>query len=466
MDIQVYDRRGAAEELVMSSQGGDPLDEASHSYELHLAKQDQRRRSWEGEGEFEPAFFNTLDDAEDLREMALDPALLFQTGVTVAKKEYELLTPKFNGDTFGLWAKLRPAPKNDKGGYDEEVIRINFFTPVCVDEYGESTTWNSWVKVSPIMYNDWGHVEEFKMPRFGDNSLSLTHGEQEEVHRMSGGSRLKEDELSGDFRTSSKFLLDDILFLTVDFELPNFPQDVQKWLDDVAWPNHDNLKAALIKRLAEIRDWKVPDKDNRLKEVKAERRAEQADQLKRRWGRFWHWWTDKCGHAKAKGRRKPMSNRQLASIKAIIEQFRSAYNYEVPVIKFWARVHCMTCNVSRGMLLPLSYQPMYEEETDEVIGLDEINYHEKLLCETCKTETSVVLWFEDHAVLNGSREPDWFDIAQKLSDKINALYMIGATIDEIKPLESRLHFIEVTHIRIDAHQLLWGEYDAIDSRYC
>lgn len=420
-DVQVYDRRGAADKRPVDQQGLDPLLEADKLYEQHLRERAKMKRFWAGEGEFEPAFFDTIDDANEIREMAEDPYFLFLLG---------------QKDKAGTW---KP-----------------FF-----DEHG-----TRWLKVVPLPHADWEHLEYFKMPRFGDNSVNLTHGEQEEIRRRSYGSRLKEEELSMDFRTSSKFLLDDILFLTVDFELPNFPEDVQRWLDDEAWPNHARLKKALIERLSEIKDYKVPDKDNRLKEVKAERRAEQELSLKRLWGKFWHWWMNKCGHAKKNGVNKPMSNRQLASIKSIFEQFRAGMNYDVPVIRFWARVHCTKCQVALNMLLPLTYQPMFEEETDEVIGLEEINDHANILCTTCGTESGMVLWFEDHTILDGRREPDWFDIAQTLSDKVNALYTIGASIDEIKPLESRLHFIEVTHIRISADQLLWGEYDEIDGRYC
>lgn len=422
MNIEVHDRRGAQDTRPVEEQGiANPMLEADRLYEKHLKERAKIKRFWAGEGEFEPAFFDTIDDANEIREMAEDPYLLFLMG----KKDKE-----------GTW---KP-----------------FF-----DEHG-----TRWIKVVPLPHADWDHLEAFKMPRFGDNSVNLTHGEQEEVRRLSGGSRLREEELSMDFRTSSKFLLDDILFTTVDFELPNFPEDVQKWLDDEAWPNHANLKASLIERLSEIFTYKVPGEDNRLIKVRAKRRAEQELRLKRLWGKFWHWWSNKCGHAKKAGRRKPMSNRQLASIKSIFEQFRAGLNLDVPVIKFWATVHCTKCQVQRSTLLPLTYQPMFKEETDEVIGLDEINDHANIPCETCGTDSGVVLWFEDHTILDGRREPDWFDIAQTLSDKINALYSIGASIDEIRPLESRLHFIEVTHIRMDADQLLWGEFDAIDSRYC
>lgn len=422
MNIEVHDRRGAQDTRPVEEQGiANPMLEADRLYEKHLKERAKIKRFWAGEGEFEPAFFDTIDDANEIREMAEDPYLLFLMG----KKDKE-----------GTW---KP-----------------FF-----DEHG-----TRWIKVVPLPHADWDHLEAFKMPRFGDNSVNLTHGEQEEVRRLSGGSRLREEELSMDFRTSSKFLLDDILFTTVDFELPNFPEDVQKWLDDEAWPNHANLKASLIERLSEIFTYKVPGEDNRLIKVRAKRRAEQELRLKRLWGKFWHWWSNKCGHAKKDGRRKPMSNRQLASIKSIFEQFRAGLNLDVPVIKFWATVHCTKCQVQRSTLLPLTYQPMFKEETDEVIGLDEINDHANIPCETCGTDSGVVLWFEDHTILDGRREPDWFDIAQTLSDKINALYSIGASIDEIRPLESRLHFIEVTHIRMDADQLLWGEFDAIDSRYC
>jgi hypothetical protein len=465
--VNIYDRRGAQDARPVEQQGLDPLLELDKVYEKHLVKQDARQRRWEGTDEFEAAFFNTLDDYLDLQEMAEDPSLYFTVGVTTSKDEFFQLSSVWK-NKFELWDKLRPAPRDKEGKYKGDVIRINFVTPLYDIGTTEPTSWDVWVKVSPIIEVDWDHVESFKMPRFGDNSVNLTHGELEDVRRQSGGSRFREDELAGDFRTSSKFLLDDVLFTTVEYELPDFPENVQKWLDDEAWPNHENLKASLKERLSEILAYKmVPGKDNRLKEVKAERREEQAKRLKALWGRFWHWWMNKCGYAKKRGVHKPMTNRQLASIKAVFEQFRAGLNLEVPVIKFWARVHCTKCSVSRNYLLPLTYQPMFEEETDDIASLEENCDYDTILCETCKTKTGMVLWFEDHTILEKRATPDWFDIAQRLKERINALYMIGASIDEIKPLESYLWHIEVTHIKIDADQLLWGEYgDTIDQRFC
>ena len=465
MDIQVYDRRGAANPMAMDAQGIDILDD--NAYGQHLARQDRRRRSWEGIGEFEPAFFNTLDDAESLREMAQDPYLFFQTGVTTTKKGYELSAAEFKADTFGLWARLKPARKNKAGGYDEEVVRINFFTPVCFNDNGECDTWNSWVKVVPLMHCDWEHVEVFKMPRFGDNSVNLTHGEQEEVRRMSMGSRLKEEELAMDFRSPSKFLLDPIMFTTVDFELPNMPQHIQEWLNDTAWPTHTKVRDRLIEHLSAIMAWKVPNQDNRKKAVKAARRVEQAKRVNRLWGKFWHWWVTKVEATKESGL-KPMTNRQLASIKGVFEMFRATMNLDQPVMRFWARVHCMKCNVQSNQLLPLSYTPQYAEGTDEIICLDESVDHEGVLCKTCGTKSGMVLWFESHTIIHEDSHgaPDWFDVAQDLKEKIASLYKIAADLEEIRPLESWLHHIETLHIKLDADQLLWGEYDAIDARFC
>lgn len=469
--IAVYDRRGAQDARPVEQQGLDPLQELDKEYEKHLVKQDTRQRRWEGTDEFEAAFFNTLDDYLDLQEMAEDPCLYFTVGVTTSKVEFYQLSSVWK-NKFELWDKLRPAPRDEDGKYKGDVIRINFVTPLYSIGCTEPDAWDVWVKVAPISEADWEHVEVFKMPRFGDNSVNLTMGEQEENRRKAGGSRLKEDELTGDFRTSSKFLLDDVLFTTVEYELPDFPEDVQKWLDNEAWPNHWNFKAALNERLSEILAYKVPGKDNRLKEVIAERRTEQAAQLKKLWGRFWHWWSNKCGHAKKRGARKPMTNRQLASIKAVIEAFRAGLNLEVPVIPFWARVYCTECNVSRNYLLPLTYQPLFKEKVDEdhideVIGLEENCDHEPIRCETCKNFTGMVLWFEDHTILEKRTTPDWFDIAQRLKTRIDGLFFIGASIDEIAPMESYYHHIEVVHIKIDADQLLWGEYgDQIDQRYC
>ena len=420
--IRKTDRRGAHDDRPGEELGIDPLAEMDRMYDQHLREQAKLSAFYSGKGEYEPAFFDTIDDANDIREMAEDPCLLFLLG------------------------------EKDKGGT---------WVPF-IDQHG-----TRWIKVVPMPHEDWEHVEVFKMPRFGDNSVNLTHGEQEEVRRMSMGSRLKEEELATAFRSPSKFLLDPVMFTTVDFELPNMPQHIQEWLNDTAWPTHTKVRDRLIEHLSAIMAWKVPNQDNRKKAVKAARRVEQAKRVNRLWGKFWHWWVTKVEATKESGL-KPMTNRQLASIKGVFEMFRATMNLDQPVMRFWARVHCMKCNVQSNQLLPLSYTPQYAEGTDEIICLDESVDHEGVLCKTCGTKSGMVLWFESHTIIHEDSHgaPDWFDVAQDLKEKIASLYKIAADLEEIRPLESWLHHIETLHIKLDADQLLWGEYDAIDARFC
>lgn len=460
--VTIYDRRGAVDDRPIAMQGIDPWDEAEAAYAKLIAQRDKRRRYWEGEDEFEPALFNTLDDGDDLREMATDPMLYFVTGVLIERADLENLRRTCK-DEHEVWIKARPVKDPDKA---KDPVSLRFIEPLYSIGVKEATDWNAWVKVVPLPHADWSHVE-WKMENFGDNSLNLTHGEQEEVRRASGGSRLKEEELAMDFRTSSKFLLDEALFITVDFELPNVPEDVVKWLDETAWPNHDRFRERLTAWITHLVHWKVPGKDNRRKEVKAIRRAFQARMLNRLWGKFWHWWIRKCDEMKPTGKR-PMTNRQLASIKALFEQMKATLNLNAPLIRFWARVHCTHCSAQFNRLLPLSYEPEHEriEDGGDIESLIETSNHEPVKCGACKQHAGVVLWFEEHSVIKERGETDWFEVAQDLKEKIAALYKVAADLEEVRPLENRLMFIEHMYIKIDADQLLWGEHDAIDERFC
>lgn len=455
--VTIYDRRGAVDDRPLAKQMLDPWDEAEAAYAQLINQQDKRRRYWEGIGEFEPALFNTLDDSDDLREMATDPKLYFVTSVLIERAELENLRRNCK-DEHEVWLKARPASK------PKDPVRLRFIEPIYSSGVIDPTDWNVWVKVVPLPHNDWAHVE-WKMENYGDLRVNLTHGEQEEVKRESGGSRLREEELAMDFRSPSKFLLDEALFITVDFELPNVPEDVIKWLDETAWPNHDTIRDRLKVRIRRIMAWKVPNKDNRLREVKAIRRNFQSRLLNRFWGKFWTWWIRKCEEMKPTGKR-PMTNRQLASIKALFEMARSTLNLEKPEIKFWARVHCTHCKTEFNRLLPLSYMEQRQEDEDDVDSFVETSNHNPVVCRTCGNETGVVLWFEEHSIINEREEVDWFEVAQDLKEKIEALYKVASDLREIKPLENRLAFIEHMYIKIDADQLLWGEHDAIDERFC
>jgi len=463
-NAQVYDRRGAVDDRPLDQQGIDPMIGSESKILQAIEKQDRQRRYWDGLEEFEPALFNVLDDGDDLREMAADPHLMFVTGVTMERKDLIALSIKHKGDLHAMWLDARPAKDLAKV---KDPARLNFMEPLYSIGVKEPTDWNVWVKVIPLPHADWEHVSEFKMPRYGDLSVNLTEGEQAEVKRKSMGSRLKEEELAMDFRTSSKFLLDEALFVTVDFELPNVPEDVIEWLEDTAWPTHDAMRDWLLRRVKSLLKWKVVGKDNRRREVKALRRQFQASMLNKLWGKFWQRWTLRCEEMKLTGKR-PMTNRQLASIKAIFEQTRAALNLEKPVIKFWARVHCTNCVTEFNRLLPLSYEPQHAtiEEGGDLESFLETSNHEPVKCRSCEQHAGVVLWFEEHSVIMERGKPDWFEVAQDLKEKIAALYRIASDVDEIKPLESRLHYIEHMHIKIPSDQLLWGEYDAIDARFC
>lgn len=460
--IKIYDRRGAVDDRPKEKQMLDPWDESERAYAKHFAEQDKRRRYWEGQDEFEPALFNVLDDAEDLREMATDPMLYFVTGVVMERDDLTALRRDCKSE-HEVWIKARPCKDPAKA---KDPVRLRFMEPLYSIGVIEPTDWNVWVKVVPLPHADWEHVAEFKMPRYGDLRVNLTHGEQEEVRRESGGSRLKEEELAMDFRSPSKFLLDETLFITVDFELPNVPQNVIEWLEETAWPGHDNTRDALKRRIRRIINWKVPNQDNRRREIKAIRRAFQAKMLNRMWGKFWSQWVRRCKEMEPTGHR-PMTNRQLASIKALFEQCKRALNLEKPEIRFWARCHCFECDTQFNRLLPIVYQDTYVEGTNDRNGAFETNYKRLIVkCYTCENISGQVLWYEEHSVIEKREETDWFEVAQDLKEKIDALYKIAADVEEIKPLENRLAFIEHMYIKIPAEQLLWGEYDAIDERFC
>lgn len=461
--VTIYDRRGAVDDRPTEQQGIDPWLEDQRAFNKHLKARDKRRRYWEGLEEFEPALFNTLDDAEELRELAADPHYMFVTSVLMERMDYLRLCAEHRNDMHQVWIKARPCKDPKKA---KDLVRVRFMEPLYSIGVKEPTDWNVWVKVVPLPHADWEHVSEFKMPRFGDLSVNLTEGEQMEVKRESGGSRLKEEELAMDFRSPSKFLLDEALFITVDFELPNVPQAVVDWLEETAWPNHDAFRERLEKWIAHLVHWKAPGRDNRRKETKAIRRAFQARMLNVLWGKFWNWWTVHCEAMKATGKR-PMTNRQLASIKAMFEQAKATLNLPKPVIKFWARVHCTNCETQFNRLLPLSYEPEHAtiEEGGDLESHIETSNHEPVKCGACKQHAGVVLWFEEHSVIKERGKPDWFEIAQDLKEKIAALYKVAADIDEIKPLENRLHYIEHMHIKIPSDQLLWGEHDAFDERF-
>jgi hypothetical protein len=304
------------------------------------------------------------------------------------------------------------------------------------------------------------------MPNFGDLSVNQTEGEQAEIKRQAKGSRLMEDELAGDFRSVSKFLLDDILYSTVDFELPNIPENIIQWLNNIAWPNHNRLRDRIEEMFRDMVSWQPPNMDPADPRVDGIRKARAAKEVNRMWGKFWHWWDKKCTKAKDNGQLNPMSRAQLASIKMVFHVFIKEMGFEKPVVKFWARCHCLHCEMNRNVLLPLNYQPVFETKSDEPFTAEDVKEEKRLFCEICGTESGIVLWYEKHEILDTShKQQDWFAIAQDLKERIDSLYAEAADLEEIKPLERNLNWIEHIYLRYDADQLLWGQYEDIDERY-
>ncbi|MCK5319426.1 MAG: hypothetical protein KAJ55_16055 [Anaerolineales bacterium] len=416
--IKIIRRRGVEERQAPRS-SGDPWADAEAAIHKDLKRQGMWARYRAGQGEFEPAFFCASDDYLLLQEMANDPHLRFWYG------------EKTKRGWRSFW-----------------------------DEHG-----NQWVKVVPHPQADHAHVAD-KQERWGDQRVNLTEGEQAEIKRRSGGNRLKEEELSMDFRSPSRFGWDDLGFHTVSYDLPNFPENVEHWLDGT-WDRYDRFKEQLIHRMYEMVRAHKAEGDNRTKEVKAQRKKEQELMLNTIWKKFWKWWMDAQGRAKARAEDLaaansgveidgvpinfivqtdlPLTKKQVNSLKRIIEVFRLEMGFETPVMRFWAGTKCTKCDAEARMLLPMDAEVAF--------------------CKLCGTMNAQVTEYEYIPILNERPMTDWWELAERLRRQIAGKYAEGAEIEEISRLERRLHFIEVEHIKlVDANNLFYSG-PAIDDRF-
>ena len=422
--IKIISRRSGVEEQKAPSPSADPWADVEREIHKDLERQGMWARYRAGQGEFEPAFFCTSDDYLLLQEMAADPHLRFWYG------------------------------ERTKAGWR------SFW-----DEHG-----NQWVKVVPHPQADHANVAE-KMARWGDHRVNLTEGEQAEIKRRSGGNRLKEEELSMDFRSISRFGWEDLGFHTVSFDLPSFPENTEHWLNDT-WDRYDRFMERLIERLALIKEHDIlvtpPYVDTRI-----QRDEEREQMLNTIWKKFWKWWMDAQGRAKADAEaaalagstdddgnpleidgvpinfivqtRMALTKKQVNSLKRIIETFRVEMGLETPVMRFWAGTTCTKCDAEASKLLPMDATEAF--------------------CKLCGTMNAQVTEYEFIPIVDGRPTTDWWELAEKLRSLIAGKYAEGAEIDEIIRLERRLHFIEVEHIKlVDANNLFYSG-PAIDDRF-
>jgi len=438
-DIRIIGRRGGIESrrVPHSTRQGSP-DPFGLEAERAIHKEIDRQGMWEryrnGKGEFEPAFFCGSDDYLLLQEMASDPHLRF-----------------FYGE------------------FTKGVGWRSFW-----DVHG-----NQWVKVVPHPQADHANVLE-KLERWGDNRVNLTEGEQAEIKRRSGGNRLKEEELAMDHRSESRFGWHDLGFHTVPFDLPNFPENVEQWLNhgtfdedgewvDGCWPRYNRMREQLISIMYDMVKAHKAEGDNRTKAVKAQRKIEQTALLRGRWNDLWKWWMSKQGEAKADAEARaeargdlevdgvtvqfitntqmPLTIRQMNSLKRMIEAFRLEMGFEEPVMRFWASTMCTKCDTEARMLLPMTAEVAF--------------------CKICGTTNAQVVSMEYCPLLeSGPGAPDYWELAEDLRRQIASKFAEGADLEEIKPLERRLHFIEVEHIKlVDHNNLFYGDH-SVDERFC
>lgn len=369
-----------------------------------IAERDRRKRYWNGEGEFEPVFISMADDPELVREFADDPDVLMYTGQRRDRKDPDSWEPFL-----------------DRAG-------------------------NRLVKVIPVLKRDHSHYL-YKQDRWGDKRLNLIEGEQAEIKRRSNGSRLKEEELAMDHRSPSRFGWEDLGFHTAPFDLPDFPENVQYWLDTIAWPKYNEISERLIGHLQTV----VREHDILLSppyvDVRIERRKEQEARLVALWDHFNSWWKEKVAHAKEMGRYAPLASKHVASIKMIFETFRLEMGFDTPVMHFWGNTQCTVCGVERKRCIPLDSKEMF--------------------CRTCGDVTVEVTEWDPHDILDpGPPQVDWWERAAKLQTKINELYAEAAELSEILPLERYLRYIEVEHIKFDDPSMIfYSAYPEVDDRF-
>jgi hypothetical protein len=421
--IKIIKRRGVEERQAPRS-SADPWANVEDAIHKDLERQAMWARYRAGQGEFEPAFFCGTDDYFLLQEMADDPHLRFWYG------------EKTKDGWRSFW-----------------------------DEHG-----NQWVKVVPHPIADHANVLE-KQERWGDHRVNLTEGEQAEIKRLSNGNRLKEEELSMDFRSPSRFSWDDLGSHYVAFDLPKFPENVEQWLNGT-WDRYERFHEALIEKLILIKEHDIfvtpPYVDTRI-----QRDEERAVMLTTIWKKFWKWWVASKERAKARAEdlaakgssdddgnplevdgvpinfvvqtEFPLTMKQVNSIKRMIEAFRIEMRLESPVQVFWAGTKCTKCDVEARMLLPMATEVAY--------------------CKVCGTMNAQVTEYEFIPFLHERPTTDWWELAETLRRLISGKYAVAAGLDEIIRLERRLHFIEVEHIKlVDANNLFYSG-PAIDDRF-
>lgn len=369
-----------------------------------VEEKDRRKRYWNGWDEFEPIFICIDDDPELCAEFANDP-------------------------DYCMWV-----------GERENIKDPNSWKPF-IDEHG-----NRYVKVVLALERDHEHLFN-KRDRWIGNQVNLTEGEQAEIKRRSNGSRLKEEELSMDHRSPSKFGWDDLGFQTVYFELPNFPESRQMWLDAEAWPLYNRISERLISHLHNSVKKHRAEGDNRRREVKAKGREEQEQLLNGLFTHFHTWWNKKVDEAKSFGRYAPLASKHVASIYMIIETFRVEMGFDTPIMRFWAKSKCTVCGVEKKGRFAL--------DTTE------------LFCGVCGDLTVEITEWDPHDILDpGPPSVDWWERAAELQSRINALYAEAADLEQIDPLERYLRYIEVEHIKFnDPSMIFYSAYPEIDARF-
>jgi len=396
--IRVFDRRGKVEQTSRKSQT-ELLLGVEESILADVERQGARDRYFKGKGEFEGELLHPFEDLDIIRELIEDPF------------------------TRIWWGERDPKTKTWLPFYNRNGERL--------------------VKATRGLEADVEHQERL-WDTFGDLSIGNTHGEQEEAGRKANWNKLKMDEGAMDFRSISRDLIPDCLFRVTDFDLPNFPENVSRWLEREAWPTYNHVQGWIRRELTKVAEHKAQG-DNRRKAVSAVRRAEQGSMLRATWAAFWKSWMHKVGEAKNKGRYPPMTRKQLASIKSVIESFRVEAGLEEPVMRFWASTVCTNCGIERNMLLTLATEYAF--------------------CKPCGQSKAQVLDFESREVLDaGPPEYDWFEAAAKLQERIKLLEEEKAELNEIDKLRSRLMFIERIHIKLD-NNLLYSNRAAVEDRY-
>lgn len=396
--IRVFDRRGKVERKPRKTQFELML-EADEAFQQELARQGLRDRFFKEKGEYEPVLMHPFEDLDIIRELIEDPYTRIWWG------ERDKKTKKW-------------APFYNKNG--ERLVKVTRGLEADVDH------------------------KERNFELFGDQSISNTHGEQEEAWRRARGNKLRMDEEAMDFRSISRDLIPDCLMRVTDFDLPDFPENVSLWLEHKAWPTYNHVLGWISSVLQEIAEHKAQG-DNRKKAIAAVRKAEQERMLVAKWSAFWKGWMHKVGKAKNKGEYPPMTRKQLASIKSIIESFRVAMGFDTPAMRFWSKTVCDNCGTERSMLLNLTTKHAF--------------------CKDCGQSKAKVVEFEQRDVLeHGPPEYDWFEAAAKLQEHIRTLEEEKAELQEIDKLRSRLMFIERIHIKLDDN-LLYSNRAAIEDRY-